>query len=43
MSIVAHAPWLMWRKGRLGANLNAWIERQQAGKARPVQETRALA
>ncbi|WPN48692.1 MULTISPECIES: putrescine utilization regulator PtrR [unclassified Pseudomonas] len=22
--------WLMWRKGMLGANLNAWIEQQQA-------------
>ena len=22
--------WLMWRKGRVGANLNAWIELQQA-------------
>jgi hypothetical protein len=27
--------WLMWRKGMVGANLNAWIELQQA--ARPVQ------
>jgi hypothetical protein len=22
--------WLMWRKGMTGANLNAWIELQQA-------------
>jgi len=22
--------WLMWRKGMVGANLNAWIEEQQA-------------
>src|SRR5690606_41403210 len=22
--------WLMWRKGMVGANLNAWIEQQQA-------------
>jgi hypothetical protein len=21
--------WLMWRKGMMGANLNAWIELQQ--------------
>jgi hypothetical protein len=21
--------WLMWRKGMVGANLNAWIEQQQ--------------
>lgn len=25
--------WLMWRKGRVGANLNAWIELQQARPA----------
>ncbi|PSL95230.1 MULTISPECIES: LysR family transcriptional regulator [unclassified Pseudomonas] len=35
--------WLMWRKGMLGANLNAWIDLQQAGKAELLQDTRAIA
>ena len=40
----AHAiTWLMWRKGMLGANLNAWIDLQQEGKTRQAQEPRAIA
>ena len=40
----AHAiTWLMWRKGMLGANLNAWIDLLQEGKTRPAQEPRAIA
>lgn len=35
--------WLMWRKGMLGANLNAWIDLQQDGNPRCVQDTRAIA
>jgi hypothetical protein len=35
--------WLMWRKGMLGANLNAWIDLQQEGKVLPETETRAIA
>ncbi|GGL45314.1 hypothetical protein GCM10009091_28980 [Pseudomonas brenneri] len=34
---------LMWRKGMLGANLNAWIDLQQEGKTRQAQEPRAIA
>jgi len=33
----------MWRKGMLGANLNAWIDLQQEGKVLPETETRAIA
>ncbi|MFJ2465154.1 hypothetical protein [Pseudomonas sp. NPDC087615] len=32
--------WLMWRKGRVGANLNAWIEVQQAVYPAALAETR---
>jgi len=28
--------WLMWRRGMVGANLNAWIDVQQAGIAQPL-------
>ena len=35
--------WLMWRKGMLGANLNAWIDLQQTGKAELLPDTRAIA
>jgi DNA-binding transcriptional LysR family regulator len=35
--------WLMWRKGMLGANLNAWIDLQQEGKAKLLQDARAIA
>lgn len=33
--------WLMWRKGMLGANLNAWIELQQGAAAQAPQALRA--
>ncbi|OLF55364.1 putrescine utilization regulator PtrR [Pseudomonas chlororaphis] len=35
--------WLMWRKGMLGANLNAWIELQQAGQTEQRPALRTLA
>ncbi|WP_405122125.1 LysR substrate-binding domain-containing protein [Pseudomonas sp. M20] len=35
--------WLMWRKGMLGANLNAWIEVQQAVYPAAQIETRETA
>jgi DNA-binding transcriptional LysR family regulator len=35
--------WLMWRKGMLGANLNAWIELQREGQAELPQDARAIA
>lgn len=35
--------WLMWRKGMLGANLNAWIDLQQEGKTERLPDTRAIA
>jgi DNA-binding transcriptional LysR family regulator len=35
--------WLMWRKGMLGANLNAWIDLQQDAKAQVIKDTRAIA
>ncbi|MFJ2711929.1 LysR substrate-binding domain-containing protein [Pseudomonas sp. NPDC087346] len=35
--------WLMWRKGMVGANLNAWIEQQQALYPVAVNETRQTA
>jgi DNA-binding transcriptional LysR family regulator len=35
--------WLMWRKGMLGANLNAWIDLQQEGRAEVLQDARAIA
>ena len=35
--------WLMWRKGMLGANLNAWIELQREGQAGFLQDSRAIA
>jgi hypothetical protein len=33
----------MWRKGMLGANLNAWIELQREGQAELPQDARAIA
>ncbi len=33
----------MWRKGTLGANLNAWIDLQQEGQATVMKDTRAIA
>jgi hypothetical protein len=33
----------MWRKGMLGANLNAWIELQREGQAGFLQDSRAIA
>jgi DNA-binding transcriptional LysR family regulator len=35
--------WLMWRKGMVGANLNAWIEQQQAVYPSAAIQTRAIA
>ncbi|WP_330206447.1 putrescine utilization regulator PtrR [Pseudomonas sp. AM14(2022)] len=35
--------WLMWRKGMVGANLNAWIEQQQALYPVAAKETRQTA
>lgn len=35
--------WLMWRKGLLGVNLNAWIDLQQEGKAEVLQDTCEIA
>lgn len=35
--------WLMWRKGMVGANLNAWIEQQQALYPVASNETRQMA
>ena len=35
--------WLMWRKGMVGANLNAWIEQQQALYPVASNETRQTA
>ena len=35
--------WLMWRKGMVGANLNAWIEQQQALYPVASNETRRTA
>ena len=35
--------WLMWRKGMVGANLNAWIELQQGAAGPMVQPARAMA
>ena len=35
--------WLMWRKGMVGANLNAWIEQQQALYPVAANETRQTA
>ncbi len=35
--------WLMWRKGMLGANLNAWIDLQKEGQATVMKDTRAIA
>jgi DNA-binding transcriptional LysR family regulator len=35
--------WLMWRKGMVGANLNAWIEQQQALYSVASSETRQTA
>ncbi|WP_338801088.1 LysR substrate-binding domain-containing protein [Pseudomonas sp. RSB 5.4] len=35
--------WLMWRKGMVGANLNAWIEQQQALYPVVSSETRQTA
>lgn len=28
--------WLMWRRGRVGANLSAWIEVQRAADGQPL-------
>ncbi|VVN09403.1 HTH-type transcriptional regulator GltR [Pseudomonas fluorescens] len=39
----AATTWLMWRKGMLGANLNAWIEVQQAVYPTAPIETRETA
>jgi hypothetical protein len=33
----------MWRKGMLGANLNAWIDVQQAVYPAPVAQARETA
>ncbi|NBF01527.1 LysR family transcriptional regulator [Pseudomonas sp. Fl5BN2] len=39
----AHATtWLMWRKGMLGANLNAWIELQQGAGGNGAQPLHAM-
>ena len=35
--------WLMWRKGMVGANLNAWIEQQQAVYPSTQIQARAIA
>lgn len=35
--------WLMWRKGMVGANLNAWIEEQQAVFPSAQGQARAIA
>lgn len=35
--------WLMWRKGMVGANINAWIEQQQALYPVAANETRQTA
>jgi DNA-binding transcriptional LysR family regulator len=35
--------WLMWRKGMVGANLNAWIEQQQAVYPSAQIQARAIA
>jgi DNA-binding transcriptional LysR family regulator len=35
--------WLMWRKGMVGANLNAWIEEQQAFYPSAQSQARAIA
>ena len=35
--------WLMWRKGMVGANLNAWIELQQGAGVQLAQQARAHA
>ncbi|RON36499.1 hypothetical protein BK661_03660 [Pseudomonas frederiksbergensis] len=35
--------WLMWRKGMVGANLNAWIEQQQAVYPSTAIQTQAIA
>ena len=40
---VGATTWLMWRKGMLGANLNAWIEVQQAVYPAAQIETRETA
>jgi len=35
--------WLMWRKGMVGANLNAWIEQQQAVYPSTAVQAQAIA
>ncbi|BFT65025.1 putrescine utilization regulator PtrR [Pseudomonas moorei] len=35
--------WLMWRKGMVGANLNAWIEQQEAVYPSAQVQSRAMA
>lgn len=35
--------WLMWRKGMVGANLNAWIEQQEAVYPAAQVQSRAMA
>jgi DNA-binding transcriptional LysR family regulator len=35
--------WLMWRKGMVGANLNAWIEQQQTVYPSTAVRDRAIA
>jgi DNA-binding transcriptional LysR family regulator len=35
--------WLMWRKGMIGANLNAWIEQQQTVYPTAPVQARAIA
>ena len=35
--------WLMWRKGMVGANLNAWIEEQQTLFPSAPRQTKAIA
>lgn len=40
---VGATTWLMWRKGMVGANLNAWIEVQQAVYPAARIETRETA
>ena len=40
---VGATTWLMWRKGMVGANLNAWIDVQQAVYPAPVAQARETA
>lgn len=40
---VGATTWLMWRKGMVGANLNAWIDVQQAVYPAAVAQTRETA